>query len=50
MKEFAHPAGAEHSGADLNHARSTTLIVACNEYKYGATITTDLAELPTVDL
>jgi PAS domain S-box-containing protein len=48
MKEFAHPDGAEHSSADLNHALSTTLIVACNEYKYTATITTELAELPSV--
>jgi PAS domain S-box-containing protein len=48
MKEFAHPDGAEHSPADLNHALSTTLIVACNEYKYAATIATDFAELPSV--
>jgi PAS domain S-box-containing protein len=48
MKEFAHPDGTEHSAADLNHALSTTLIVACNEYKYAATINTDLADLPTV--
>lgn len=48
MKEFAHPHGAEHSPVDLNHAVSTTLIVACNEYKYAARITTDFAELPSV--
>lgn len=48
MKEFAHPDGAEHSPADLNHALSTTLIVACNEYKYTASIATDFAELPSV--
>jgi PAS domain S-box-containing protein len=46
MKEFAHPDGAEHSPADLNHALSTTLIVACNEYKYIATLTTEFAQLP----
>ena len=48
MKEFAHPDGSEHSPADLNHALSTTLIVACNEYKYTATAVTELAELPSV--
>jgi PAS domain S-box-containing protein len=48
MKEFAHPDGAEHSPADLNHALSTTLIVACNEYKYAATVATDLSDLPPV--
>lgn len=48
MKEFAHPDGTEHSAADLNHALSTTLMVACNEYKYAATVATELAELPSV--
>ncbi|MET0533123.1 MAG: ATP-binding protein [Steroidobacter sp.] len=48
MKEFAHPDGAEHGPADLNRAISTTLMVACNEYKYAATIATALNELPAV--
>jgi two-component system, NtrC family, sensor kinase len=48
MNEFAHPDAAEHSPADLNHAVSTTLIVACSEYKYTASIATDFAELPSV--
>ena len=48
MKEFAHPDGAEHSAADLNHALSTTVVVACNEYKYIATVMTEFAELPSV--
>ena len=48
MKEFAHPDGAEHTPADINHALSTTLIVACNEYKYAASITTEFAQLPSV--
>ena len=48
MKEFAHPDGTEHTPADLNHALSTTLIVACNEYKYAATVATDFTGLPAV--
>jgi signal transduction histidine kinase len=48
MKEFAHPDAGEHSPVDLNHALSTTLIVACNEYKHTATIATDFSELPSI--
>lgn len=48
MKEFAHPDGNEQSPADINHALQTTLIVASNEYKYLAAVTTDFAELPPV--
>jgi len=48
MKEFAHPDAAEHSPADINHALETTLIVARNEYKYAATVETQLGELPAV--
>jgi PAS domain S-box-containing protein len=48
MKEFAHPDSAEKNPADLNHAISTTLLVASNEYKYVAKIRTDFAALPAV--
>lgn len=48
MKEFAHPDAGEHIPADLNRALATTLTVACNEYKYAATIATDFGELPGV--
>jgi len=48
MKEFAHPDTGEHMPADLNRALATTLTVACNEYKYAATIVTDFGELPAV--
>jgi PAS domain S-box-containing protein len=48
MKEFAHPDANEHSPADLNHAIETTLIVANNEYKYIATVETQLGTLPEV--
>ena len=48
MKEFAHPDANEHSPADLNHAIETTLIVAHNEYKYNASVETQLGEIPQV--
>jgi PAS domain S-box-containing protein len=48
MKEFSHPDATEYSSADLNHALQTTLVVATNEYKYLATISTEFAELPLV--
>jgi PAS domain S-box-containing protein len=48
MKEFAHPDSAEKNPADLNHAISTTLLVASNEYKYVAKVHTDFANLPPV--
>ncbi|HYU16817.1 MAG TPA: ATP-binding protein [Candidatus Acidoferrum sp.] len=47
MKEFAHPE-MERSTADLNHALSTTLTMARNEYKYIAELDTDFGELPPV--
>jgi PAS domain S-box-containing protein len=49
MKEFAHPDGAQHNYADLNHALATTLIVARTEYKYHAEIDTRFGELPQVN-
>jgi PAS domain S-box-containing protein len=48
MKEFAHPPETEHSPADINHALKSTLLVASNEYKYLATVHTDLGQLPEV--
>lgn len=48
MKEFAHPPTHDHSPADINHALETTLMVARNEYKYLAAVTTELAALPPV--
>lgn len=48
MKEFAHPDGEEQSPADINHALETTLMVAHNEYKYVAEVTTHFGELPPV--
>jgi signal transduction histidine kinase/HAMP domain-containing protein len=48
MKEFAHPDQAEKSFADLNQAIQSTLVIAHNEYKYVAEVTTQLGELPLV--
>jgi two-component system NtrC family sensor kinase len=48
MKEFAHPGRAEKMAADLNQALQSTLVVACNEYKYVAEVETDLGPLPPV--
>jgi signal transduction histidine kinase len=48
MKEFAHPDGSEQTPADLNHALEMTLIVARNEYKYDATVASQLGDIPPV--
>jgi PAS domain S-box-containing protein len=48
MKEFAHPDTGEHIPADLNRALATTITVACNEYKYAATVSTEFGDLPLV--
>jgi len=48
MKEFAHPDQAQKACADLNHAITSTLVVAHNEYKYVANLETDFEELPLV--
>ena len=48
MKEFAHPDQAQKAYADINHAISSTLVIAHNEYKYVAKLETDFEELPLV--
>ncbi|MFK7997900.1 MAG: response regulator [Granulosicoccus sp.] len=48
MNEFSHPDQREMSIADLNSAVESTLVVAANEYKYSATLNTELQELPPV--
>jgi PAS domain S-box-containing protein len=48
MKEFAYPDRKEMAQADLNHAISTTLTLARNEYKYVADVETDLGDIPQV--
>jgi signal transduction histidine kinase len=49
MKEFSHPGRKEKMALDLNHAIETTVLVARNEWKYTADLTTDLApDLPQV--
>ncbi len=48
MKEFAHPDQRDKTPADLNHALSTTLTMARNEYKYVAEVDTRFGDLPQV--
>ncbi len=48
MKEFAHSDGGEQAAADINRAIESTLMVANNEYKYVATVTTALGDIPFV--
>ncbi|HYE75511.1 MAG TPA: ATP-binding protein, partial [Blastocatellia bacterium] len=49
MKDFAHPGATVKSAADLNKAIESTLMVACNEWKYVAEVITDFdANLPLV--
>jgi PAS domain S-box-containing protein len=49
MKDFSHPGQTEKAPANLNDAIQSTIIVARNEWKYVATLETDLdAALPLV--
>ena len=48
MKSFAHPDSREMVPSDLHEAIRNTLVVCRNEYKYLATIETELDELPMV--
>ena len=48
MKEFSHP-GQDRTPTDINHAIANAITVASNEWKYVATIDTDLDDtLPPV--
>lgn len=48
MKEFAHPDAKEKTKSDLNRALQTTIVMATNEYKYVADVTTNFGEIPHV--
>jgi len=48
MKEFAHPDQAQKMSADLNQAIRSTLVIAHNEYKYLAELSTEFGDLPLV--
>jgi len=49
MKEFSHPGGKQKVNADLNRIIETTITVSRNEWRYVATVETDLdLELQTV--
>ena len=49
MKEFAHPDRKEMAQVDINHAVSSTLVIASNEYKYVAEVITEFGEIPLVN-
>jgi signal transduction histidine kinase len=49
MKDFAHTEQSQMAAADLNRALASTLIVARNETKYVADVTTDFGDLPAVE-
>ena len=49
MKEFAHPDQAQKTFADLNQAIRSTLVIAHNEYKYVAELSTEFGDLPPVE-
>jgi PAS domain S-box-containing protein len=48
MREFGHPPTAGTAPIDVNAAIENTLMVAANEYKYVAELTTDLGDIPPV--
>jgi signal transduction histidine kinase len=49
MKEFSHPGSASKEWVDINHAISTTITIASNEWKYVAQLKTYLdPSLPSV--
>ena len=48
MKEFAHPDRHQKAEADLNSALASTLVIARNEYKDVADVSTSLGEIPRV--
>jgi signal transduction histidine kinase len=48
MKEFAHPDQAQKTPADLNQAIRSTLVIAHNEYRFLAELSTEFGELPLI--
>ena len=48
MKRFSHASITESAPADINEAIETTLAVCRNEYKYVASVSLELADLPPV--
>jgi signal transduction histidine kinase len=48
MREFGHPPTLGSAPVDVNAAIENTLVVAANEYRYVADLTTDLGDLPLV--
>jgi signal transduction histidine kinase len=48
MKNFAHPGEGTKKLVDINQALENTIIVAKNEWKYVADLTTDFGDIPLV--
>jgi signal transduction histidine kinase len=48
MKEFARPDARDMVPADLNKALLATLTVCRNEYRYHATVETELSDMPAI--
>ena len=48
MKRFSHASITESAPADINEALETTLAVCRNEYKYVASVSLEMGELPAV--
>jgi signal transduction histidine kinase len=48
LKQFAHPSAGTVSPIDLNQIIETTLVVARNEYRYVADVTTELGDIRPV--
>jgi EAL domain-containing protein (putative c-di-GMP-specific phosphodiesterase class I) len=48
MKRFSHASGTESAPADINEAIETTLAVCRNEYKYVASVSLELGDLPPI--
>jgi PAS domain S-box-containing protein len=48
MKDFSHPDSSQKAPVDINHALTTTLTVARNEWRHVADIHTELGDVPMV--
>jgi PAS domain S-box-containing protein len=48
LKDFAHPSSEEMAPTDLNRLLENAITMTRNEYKYVATVETDLGDLPAV--
>jgi PAS domain S-box-containing protein len=50
MREFSHPSEKDKKLSDLNHGIETTVVISRNEWKYSASLETDLdPDLPLIN-